>query len=347
MNKILIIIVLILIIISLSNNNIPNLFKKNKELLQGALSGALVTIILHKPLIENLATGVGENSCSEVEPTVCENGDFDSTFSYNNEPEIECCRTAPEETAPQEEEPAVIGAPQISLGVETEPSNNGSCIAWLENNQCSNDVEPEPDSSDMYEPDSGEPEDVCCRESWGTFDAVVIVLVCVLCVIGFTIQHKPDVAFGVISGTHAFGILSVLVPIAYILYCMHLMYQDKSRSEFSGWSSVGLVAIFLAFGLYKKFGYEKEFGKKGRRSGSLKTPLLSGFSEQPGDSSQNLTKKKGVKKTLWNLNDNRARPPSHNLAKKKGAKKSWWNLNDNRGSRPRPESIAIELTDFK
>ena len=270
MSKILIIIVLILTLITLSNNNIPNLFKKNKELLQGALSGALVTIILHKPLIENLATGVGENSCSEVEPTVCDNTDnFDSTFSYNSEPEIECCRTAAGESEPREEEPTVTRTSMplreakrhISSGVELEPSNNGSCIAWIENNQCSNGVEPEPVSSDIYEPDE-EPEDVCCRKSWGTSDTVVIVLVCVLCVIGFTIQHKPDVAFGVISGTHAFGILSVLVPIAYILYCMRLMYQVKSRSEFSGWSSVGLVAIFLAFGVYKKAKYEKNYGKK-------------------------------------------------------------------------------------
>ena len=249
MSKILIIIVLILTLITLSNNNIPNLFKKNKELLQGALSGALVTIILHKPLIENLPPGEGVNSCSEVEPTVCGNAaDFDSTFSYNSEPEIECCRTAPEEPETPEEEPAVVVTRQISSGVEPEPSNNGSCIAWLENNQCSNDVEPEPDSSDIYEPNSEEPEDVCCRESWDTSDTLGLVLVCVLCVIGMAVH---DSKIPIIGGNMTFGILSVIIPIAYILHSFYLMALDKSRGEFSGGASIIVVGFFLAFALYK------------------------------------------------------------------------------------------------
>tara|TARA_Y100000817_G_scaffold313019_2_gene308144 strand:+ start:99 stop:827 length:729 start_codon:yes stop_codon:yes gene_type:complete len=145
MNKVLIIIVLIFSLIALNNNDIPKLFKKNKELLQGALSAGLVTIFLYKPLIENLPQGEGTYSCSEAESKTCSGGlIFDNTLSYETEPEKECCGEA---------EPS---------GGDVYP--DGSCITWVKDNPsgCSNGNEPEPGSDDKYEPGS-EPEDVCCH----------------------------------------------------------------------------------------------------------------------------------------------------------------------------------------
>ena len=84
MNKVLIIIVLILSLVYLSSGNVPKLVKNNKELLQGFLSAGLVTMFLQKPLIENLPTGEGANSCSTIDTNICgATGTFNSNFSYN------------------------------------------------------------------------------------------------------------------------------------------------------------------------------------------------------------------------------------------------------------------------
>tara|TARA_B100001287_G_scaffold268297_1_gene264409 strand:- start:50 stop:922 length:873 start_codon:yes stop_codon:yes gene_type:complete len=159
MNKILIIIVLILSLITLNNNTLPNLLKKNKELLQGGLFAGLVTMILHKPLIENLDSD--EHSCSEAEPDICgDDGTFNVDQHYNNEPEKECC----------------VKKKSLILSLRNEYESvpeDGSCKTWIQYNTCTNGSEPEPDSfayNNMYEPDGGEPdgeepEDVCCNLS--------------------------------------------------------------------------------------------------------------------------------------------------------------------------------------